>query len=309
MLGAGLSLGLFDPVALIYAAAIGIAILAAVYASSARRPNVVIVASIVLAMLIGYPGYHTWKARSNLAADESAYRTRLAMATLLFEQRCKAAKADVLDTARAVSEIYLPHVRPAGERLVLIADQNWTGAGLPEEAIGTEYIMNFLYFDYRQTSKALPSLRPTKPRDKPSTSPLRGYERVVVEEAEGPMEYTLLHHHDDASTGDRPAGQYVNRRPFHGTLPRYAIDYESIEDPEGRSNWIAGARVRIIDRTDGRTLGELVQYSMETGFGSRAGGRQPWAFATQCPLPDKSLMEKGAIRFFAQKVIQPTQGQ
>lgn len=66
---------------------------------------------------------------------------------------------------------------------------------------------------------------------------------------------------------------------------RYGITWDDISTREDREHWIAGGSLRIVDLQTDEVIAERVGYMMDRGLGSRAGHRQPWAFATDHACP------------------------
>lgn len=243
------------------------------------------------------------------------HQRKLAKAEALFDERCQTAGERILKTVEGIESVQLIDPRPRQIQGVDEADPNWIGAGLPMESTGNQYVANFLFYDVADDGKAVRTLSPGG-----TPGPLgsiaagvaprgtRGY-RFVETNANGErVRYSLRPLPTYTSRAD-PIEAYAVRETAKGEPPRYSISYENIPDPVGRANWIAGARVRILDQQNGELLAELIQYSFEPGFGSKAGFRQPWAFARQCAPPDPAARQIGTVRYFSQKVLKPLQGQ
>lgn len=241
------------------------------------------------------------------------YRSKLSKAEALFEERCKTAGEMIYKTVENVEGVLLINPRPQQLQGKDEADQNWIGAGMSAESTGNQYIMNFLFYGVAETGQAIRSLSPGgTPGPAGSIAAgitpkgMRGYRYVDVEENGVRNRYSLRPLLSYTSKGD-PLEAYGKREPSTYAQPLYAVAYENIVDPEGRANWIAGARVKVVDQRSGELLGERTQFSFETGFGSREGFRQPWAFARQCPLGSSSTTSAGTVRFFVEKVLKPIQ--
>lgn len=229
------------------------------------------------------------------------YRKRYEVAKAHFEERCKTAGEKIYKTVEDVEGIRLLNVRADG-LYGNEANQYWSGAGFPKESSGNEYIMKFLYYHHvPETNQSLHTLRA-------NPGGLRGYRYLDVEEGGQRIRYTLRTE-SEYVTAAAPVKAHGKRSISDGPSPRYAIGYEDIHDPEGRAHWIAGNRVTVVDTATGELLGEFIQYSFEAGFGSRAGHRQPWAFARQCPAPSLGSTTTGRIRFFVEKILKPKQGE
>ncbi len=242
------------------------------------------------------------------------YRGRLAKASALFEERCKTAGETIYKSVDEVEGVTLVNPRVQKIQGVDEADQNWGGAGLPQESTGSQFIANFLFYDLPGMGSAVRTLSPggtpsghgtiatvVVPTGKP------GYRYVEVENLGVRIRYSLRPPSSYQLRAD-PLEAYAVREVAKDKPPRYAISYENISDPEGRANWIAGSRIKVFDKQSGEVFGELVQFSFEAGFGSRAGFRQPWAFAKQCTPADPTARQIGAVRYFAQKILKPASG-
>jgi hypothetical protein len=241
------------------------------------------------------------------------YQAKLAKAEALFGERCKTAGEKILKTVEDVESIQLINPRARQIQGVDEADPNWSGAGLARESTGSQYIANFLFYDIPAEGQAIRTLSPggtpgafgsiaagVAPRG------TRGYGAVEVDAGGERVRYRLRPLSTYTSSGD-PLEAYALRESAAGKPPRYAVSYENIPDPIGRANWIAGARVKVLDQQSGETLAELVQFSFEPGFGSKAGFRQPWGFARQCAPSDPEARQTGAVRYFTQRVLKPLQ--
>lgn len=239
------------------------------------------------------------------------YQSKLSKAKALFEERCRTSGERIYKTAKSVDGLLLINPRPQATQGRDEADQNWGGAGLAGESTGNQYILNFLFYDVPSDGKTIRSLSPggtTGPFGSiaSGTAPegTKGYGYVEIDEGEARIRYSLRPL-SEYSLGNGPLNGYGKREVIAGTKPKYAVAYEDIADPEGRQNWIAGARVKVLNQNSGELMGELVQFSFEPGLGSRDGGRQPWAFSRQCSSQDANTRQMGAVRFFVEKILKP----
>jgi hypothetical protein len=232
------------------------------------------------------------------AADE--FKDQYAKAKALFDERCKSAGEKIYRKTAPVSEILLVNPRQAGSLSVDIADPKWPNAGFPLESTGIQYVMEFLYF--YQPPDGLRSGALT-----PSGGGIPGYRHVHVVENGIHVRYSLRRPETHRGRAD-PLESYGVRQKVDEPIPRYAVEYENIPDPEGRASWIAGGRVKVTDRVTGELLGEFVRYSIEPGLGSTDGSRQPWAFARWCPQ-GKYPGSTGHVRMFVQQILIPDGGQ
>lgn len=233
--------------------------------------------------------------------EQIRYKRKYEIAKALFDERCKTAGEKVYGTVDDVEDVLLLKVRD-DDRTSNEANPNWIGAGFPRESGGHQYIMEFLYYHRIPTDpRSLHAVLPTP-------GGIRGYRNVDVLEGGQRVRYTLRNESEYFAAAD-PVTAHGSRAKTDAPLPRFSVAYEDIQDPEGRDNWIAGGRVTLTDLSSGALLGEFVQYSFESGFGSREGQRQPWAFARECPSPNPGSATTGRIRLFTEKVLKPKQGE
>ena len=273
-----------------------------------------LLAMVAVGFVISIPVRETRKEEQQLQVVVDGYKERYAKAKALFDERCKTAGERIYKTVEAVEGLELINPRPPQRQGIDEKDQNWVGAGLPGESTGNQYIMNFLFYDIPDDGRTIRSLSPggTSGPYGSITAGIapkgaKGYRYVEVEANNNRYQYRLKSLSSYVTGGD-PVEAYGRREVVTGIRPKYAVAYEDITDPEGRANWIAGARLKVLDQQSGELLAELVQFSFEAGFGSDAGARQPWAFAQQCPSMDRASRPIGTVRFFVEKILKPKQG-
>lgn len=254
--------------------------------------TVIVIGLSAILPLQGYQGYRKEQ------REVQAYKARLEKAQALFAERCKTAGERIYKTVDNVEGVLLINPRPDRSQADR-ADRNWLGAGFPGESGGNQYIMEFLYFNKPQSGNYGRELGWVR-------EGLRGYPYLDIEEEGSRFRYTLRNE-SEYVYGSDPVKAYGKREAAVGPLPQYVISYQNIEDPEGRTNWIAGGRVAVVDRKNGELLGEFVRYAFEPGFGNTGGERSPWGFATQCPQTNYGG-SSGHIRSFVEQVIKPKQG-
>ena len=235
-----------------------------------------------------------------------AYRQKYEKAKALFDERCKTAGEKIYRTVENVEGVLLVNTRGklhSGNT----NDQNWEGAGFPGESSGNQYIFEFLYYNTPAYENRARDLSPKK-----QLNSVRGYHFVEIEESDGRYRYTM----GDASQNGPPGSTdrvfgFDSRELTTAPVPRYTISYENIPDPEGRAHWVAGGKVKIVDRTTNEILGEFTRYSFDTGLGGTGGFRDPWGWAAtygpRCPQTKYGLAD-GHIRSFVEQVIKPKQG-
>ena len=83
---------------------------------------------------------------------------------------------------------------------------------------------------------------------------------------------------------------------------RYAVTFEHNIDPELRKHWVAGVTIKIIDRKNNELMAEKIIYTFETGLGSKAGARLPWALAMTC---ENERTSKSLLHEFVMKILKP----
>lgn len=95
---------------------------------------------------------------------------------------------------------------------------------------------------------------------------------------------------------------------------KYALDYEDLVDPADRALWIAGTKLKVLDKQTGEVIAELTKYVWDPGFGASTTGRWPWAHADgfgpsrNCPsVPNQPTHSDS--RYFIDTVLQPEQGE
>ena len=230
-----------------------------------------------------------------IAAHE--YRQKYEKAKALFDERCKTAGEKIYKTVENVNGVLLVNTR-GNLHSGNTTDRDWEGAGFPGESSDKQYIIEFLYW-HTTKGDLEGSLHETR-------GDLKGYSFVEAKDNENLFRYTLRDPSDFGPPSDPIAG-FAFKKAIQTPAARYIVSYENIPDPEGRANWIAGGRVKVIDQKTDEILGEFTRYSFETGFGNTGGERSPWAFARQCLAPSYSR-EGGHIRRFVEQVIKPSQG-
>lgn len=246
-------------------------------------------------------------------AKRKAYQERYAKAKALFEERCKTAGVVIHRTVKDVEGIELTKIRPEipwGGREYF--DPMFPGAAMAGEASGLAYIRQFLWSEFRYTyaperrgELAPPTERPG-PQQLPPTD---GYRFVEV--IDGPDARRLRYRLAPPGQGSHQNG-YMQGEPVQQAGARYALDYKDLVDPADRALWVAGTKLRIIDKQTGEVLAELTRFVWDPGFGVSTTGRWPWQHASmrgdqQCPVD--LLQPTGKIsRYFIDTVLIPKQG-
>ncbi len=223
---------------------------------------------------------------------------RYAKAKALFDERCKTAGEKIYKTVEGVEGVLLIDTRGLQE-VSNYALRDWPYAGFPTESSGVQYIMEFLYYNRPAAGQKARGLGWIP-------GGVKGYSTVDVD-IDGKRRRFSLKAPSDYKNLANPLLDYADELPPPSEAPRYVVKYESLSDPEGRTHWVAGGRVVVLDQKTQEVLGEFIRYAFEPGMGSTAGFRSPWAFAHQCPLTSYGG-SNGHIRSFVERVIVPAQG-
>jgi len=243
----------------------------------------------------------------------AALRARYDKAKAVFVERCKKAGVVIKRTVKEVEGIELVKIRqpiPFGGREYF--DPMYPEAAMAGERRGDDYIKQFLMSEF--LDDRLPNRRggfgpPTKgDRDTHSIS-RRGYKFVeYVDPLNGNRmrcvpDWSL--NHPNWVPGQHRCDKVESPRT------RYALDYEDLVDPADRELWIAGVRLKVIDKQTGDVIAELTQFVWDSGFGVSTTGRWPWQYAgtaasTMCPS-DSTRRTGFETRYFIDTILQPTQ--
>jgi hypothetical protein len=101
--------------------------------------------------------------------------------------------------------------------------------------------------------------------------------------------------------------------PTQSAKARYALDYEDLIDPADRAFWVAGTRLKVLDKHTGEVIAELKRFVWDPGFGASSTGRWPWQHATAaasrvCPSDSSQPLHHDS-RYFVDQVLIPRQGE
>jgi len=294
MLELGAGADILRGVSWLYIGLIGVLVIAALWLPKRWWQKLIGVVAVLL--VFTGPAYLRNRDRGQIVDKRKA---RYEAAKALFDERCKTAGEKIYETVEEVEEVLLTSVR-GRFAISNYADQQWMYAGFPGESSGGQYVMEFLYYNIPQHGQYLRALGPTP-------GGTRGYRYVDIQKDQTRIRYMLRSADDYSVGGSDPVKSYAIEKPATDEPPRYVVAYEAINDPEGRAQWIAGGRVTVIDRKNGKLLGEFVRYALEPGFGNTDGERSPWAFAVQCPQSEYGG-RTGHIRSFVERVVKPKQG-
>lgn len=223
------------------------------------------------------------------------YQARLSKARALFDERCKTGGEMIYRSVDGVEGVLLLNVR-ASDKSGSRDNPLWPDAALPHEAADDEYIRSFLYWEHDAGGLGRGFLNPD-----PQKAKSRGYRFVDVRQADGAvLRYRLKY------PGNRDKTELVTEL-VNGRPARYVVDFVNQVDPDDRMNWVAGTTITVTDSQTNEVIATRESYAFESGLGSKAGARQPWAFAVTCP---SFIGWDGArTRFFVDQVLKPKQGE
>lgn len=232
----------------------------------------------------------------------------------LFAERCKESGVTVRRTVADIEGIELTKIRPeipwGGKEYF---DPMFPGAAMAIENKGDNYVKQFLMTEIRyvKTPDRRGSLAPRYTRsDDRDMNPERGYRFIEYVDAQN-NRFRCVPTFKDGETG-WTQGQH-RCDPIERSSTRYAVDYEDIVNPQDRALWIAGTKLKVIDKETGQTIAQLTKYVWDPGFGAGSTGRWPWQHAasgnsTTCPNDfDQPLHQD--TRYFVDKVLIPKQGE
>ncbi len=267
----------------------------------------------VLALCLATAACESESARQR-KAEEQAYQEKYAKAKALFEKRCKTAGVVIHRTAKDVEGIELTKVRqpvPWGGKEYF--DPMWAEAAMAGESRGDDYIKQFLMYEFLVLHQPgvrgqLGPITTERPSQSPGTK--KGYAFVeVVDSATGVRSVCT-----PDWTRDHPnwvSGQH-QCVPVQSSKTRYALDYEEIVDPADRALWVAGTKLKVIDKQTGEVIAQMTKFIWDPAFGGSSTGRWPWqhassAASTVCPSDARQPLQKDT-RYFVDTVLIPRQG-
>ncbi len=270
--------------------------------STQRRPTLGVWALLTLTLAI-----------AGCNREEAAHAERLAKAKAIFAERCKTAGVVIKRTVQDVEGIELTKIRPKLE----YADRRYfdpmfDGAAMAGEVNGTDYIKQFLMYEFRSPDqpRVRGGLGPiTNEKRHTRRDPMKGYDFVEYDDTADKSRYRCT---PDWSL-DHPNwvdGQH-RCEAVSESQTRYALDYEDLVDRADRAYWVAGTKLRVIDKQTGEVTAELTRFVIDTGFGGGSTGRWPWSHASmradqQCPV-DPLQRTGNQSRYFVDTVLIPKQ--
>jgi len=239
---------------------------------------------------------------------------RYIQAKALFEERCKTAGVVIKRTVKDVEGIELAKVRqpiPWGGKAYF--DAMYPEAAMVEEYRGDDYIKQFLMTEERD--RLNPERRGNLTRRNGSDCqrcmpPNLGYRFVEYEDAQSGTRVRVSFAKDPQDTDWNEA---LLTQPVSVAATRYALDYEDLVDPNDRALWIAGTKLKVIDKQNGEVIAQLTRYVWDAGFGASTTGRWPWQHANATGRSQTCPAEVGVrhqiSRFFIDNIVQPKQGE
>jgi hypothetical protein len=246
-------------------------------------------------------------------AADAAYREKLAKAQAIFAERCKTAGVVIKRTVKDVEGIELKKVRPelayADKRYF---DPMFDGAAMAGEVTGDRYVWHFLASEYRNVHS--PEQRgqlgpPSTKLGHNQVPPTEGYRYVeFMDETSGKRQRCERPSNPDPKHFE----DFMHCKQVQASSTRYALDYEDLVDPADRAYWVAGTKLRVIDKQADQVIAELTRYVIDPGFGVSSTGRWPWSHATirrdqVCPSNVNVPLHTDS-RYFVDTVLIPKQG-
>ncbi len=245
--------------------------------------------------------------------EQKAAEERYAKAKALFEERCKTAGVVIKRTVKNVEGIELTKIRPKLE----FADRRYfdpmfEGAAMAGEVQGDRYVWHFLASEFRNVHSIEQRGQFGPPSAKlgyNQSPPIEGYRYVeFMDEASGKR----LRCERTRNPDPQHFEDFMQCKQEAASTTRYALDYEDLVDPADRAYWVAGTKLRVIDKQNGEVLAELTRYVFDPGFGVSSTGRWPWQHADgrsdrNCPS-DPGQFTGTTSRYFVDSVLNPKQG-
>ena len=249
-----------------------------------RRSHKAVAAAGVLLLPVLWLAWRAWGAHEAGEFREQA-RAR-------FQARCRSAGVHIYRTVDDVDAVLLMKRRAP---TINLANQYAPTDPYGDDLSGDGYALTFLWG--RNAEGHVESTAP----------PPLGYRYVVIVDEDG-RGYTRF----ELGQGPRDEGGAlpVVRMPAQ-YLPRYGITWQDISTREDRDHWIAGSRLRIVDRETGQVLAERIGWMWDEGLGTTQGARHPWAMAAAhaCPAFPRGSgglpYRVGQTRTFAEQVLKP----
>lgn len=268
--------------------------------------------AVFVAAILGLKGCAM--SATSIATRPAVISEQFGHAKALFEARCKTAGAVIKKTVSDVEGIELLTIRPKlewGDKRYF--DPMFEGAAMGAEAQGDSYIASFLYSELQVTNVG--GLRgliqpPSMKSGSTGSASLPGYQYV---DATDPIDGKVWRYRVSKGISTEELlkrggwGKDIERNIRSSEAPRYAVDFVDMADADDRKYWIAGTKIRVLDRQSGEVIAELTRYVWDSGFGISTTGRWPWQHASAqgtnvCPSSPVHMYE---TRYFVDKVLIP----
>ncbi|MBH9578146.1 hypothetical protein [Inhella proteolytica] len=246
-------------------------------------------------------------------AEQLAFQQKYAKAKALFEERCKTAGVVIHRTVKDVEGIELTKIRqpvPWGGKEYF--DPMYPGAAMAGEVSGDRYVWQFLASEFRLVNA--PERRGGFAHPKKSLSylelpPTRGYQFVEYQDA---ISQGRMRCRASLDPDPRSFDRFMLCERSHQSAPRYALDFEDLADASDREFWVAGTKLKVIDKHTGEVIAQLTRFVWDPGFGASTTGRWPWQHAnarasTVCPSDANQFLHHDS-RYFVDQVLIPKQG-
>ena len=235
---------------------------------------------VVAALFFLFPKALVWQEERENAEKVAEWRKRYDPAKARFDQLCQNAGEKIYRTADNVDGILLLKVRGDDEKYQNysynpLKDQMWEDAAVPMEAMGKEYIINFLpyrshvhydYIDVLQKDKSI-----------------------------------IRYSGDWHITSNAPFQVELNPR----NRARYAVTHENDVSWENRKHWIAGTTIKIIDTKTNELMAEKTMYVFvpELGYSKFEQNPNPWGRGNRCP--DENPYYQETVTFVRKVLLSP----
>ncbi|MBL8279312.1 MAG: hypothetical protein JNL93_21655 [Pelomonas sp.] len=272
--------------------------------SNSSRIYSTFVFPLCVLLLTGLAGCESEKSKA-----EKAYQQKYAKAKALFEERCKAAGLVIYRTVKDVEGIELTKVRQklywADKRYF---DSMFDEAAMAAEVRGDDYIKQFLMYEFPVANRPqergglgpYTSERPSK----------KGYAFVEYIDSKDSQRYRCTPDWSLNHPNWIPGQHHCE--PVKSSSTRYALDYEDLVDPADRKFWVAGTKLKVIDKQTGEMIAVFTRFVWDPGFGVSTTGKLPWIHAnahasTRCPSHEIRPLGKDS-RYFIDTILIPKQG-
>ena len=91
--------------------------------------------------------------------------------------------------------------------------------------------------------------------------------------------------------------------PVGDSLTPYALDFEDIVAPADRQFWVAGTRLKVVDKRTGEIMASLTKFVWDPGFGGSTTGRWPWQHADNYGPSRNCPSEAGVAADISRKFV------